>query len=171
MRHNNIARQNLLSSLMEDYGTKLKHLCMVYYPYDRHRRDELFNDIVYRLWRSLGHFDPEGDPWPWIVRVAYNAAMSMHRRTRLSRLTRTITPADDRIAEEDAGRDTMLAELYRLIDKLDTRDRTLTYLYIDNLPQARIAQIMQTSETNVSTRINRIKEKLKKMHDNGEGDI
>lgn len=55
----------------------------------------------------------------------------------------------------------MLAELYQLIDKLDTDDRTLAYLYIDDLPQVRIAEIMNLSETNVSTRINRIKDKLK----------
>lgn len=170
-RHINPEHEALLCRLLEEYSKKLYHLCKVFYPYDRTLRDQLYNDAVYRLWRSLGQFDPAVDPWPWMFRLTIRAAATLRRRNRLTALFRTITPADADIPLADDAQRTMLDELYRLIDKLDPTDRALAYLYIDRVPQARMAEITGLSETNVSTRIGRIKVKLKKMHDNGEGDI
>lgn len=51
--HNDTTRQNQLRKITEAYGIKLQHLSMMYYPYDRHRRDELYNEVVYRLWKTL----------------------------------------------------------------------------------------------------------------------
>lgn len=171
MRHTDTdtAHEALLRRLVEEYGKKLYHLCKVFYPYDRQLRDQLYSDAVYRLWRSLGRLDPDADPWPWIFRLTTRAAASLRRRSRLTAAFRHITPADADIPLTDDA--DMLDELYRLIDKLEPADRALIHLYLDRVPQGHIAEFIGLSEANVSTRIDRIKKKLKKMHNNGEGEI
>ena len=72
-----LKRETQLYSLEKQYGKKLYHLCTVYQPYNRRLRDELYSDVLYRLWRSLDRMDPDSDPWPWVFGIASRAAKSM----------------------------------------------------------------------------------------------
>ena len=50
----------------------------------------------------------------------------------------------------------------RLIENLDELNRALMLLYLDDKPYAEIAAILGISETNVATKISRIKQRLKR---------
>jgi DNA-directed RNA polymerase specialized sigma24 family protein len=69
------------------------------------------------------------------------------------------------IAVEDAGsagQDERLRLLHDTIRRLDELDRALVVLYLDGNPHDRIAGILGLSETNVGTRIARIKQRLRR---------
>jgi RNA polymerase sigma-70 factor (ECF subfamily) len=51
--------------------------------------------------------------------------------------------------------------LYRCIDALDPLNRALLILYLDERSQREIAEILGISETNVATKIGRLKERLR----------
>ena len=54
----------------------------------------------------------------------------------------------------------MLNDLHELVMLLDPLDKAMMDLYIEGYPQAEIARIFSMTETNVSTRVGRIKKKL-----------
>ncbi len=52
--------------------------------------------------------------------------------------------------------------LREIIDRLDELDRPLMILYLDDRPYAEIADILGISETNVATKIGRLKQHLRR---------
>jgi RNA polymerase sigma-70 factor (ECF subfamily) len=63
----------------------------------------------------------------------------------------------DGITEPDERMDL----LHRLIDQLDPLNRALILLYLEDRSYGEIAEILGISETNVATKISRIKQKLR----------
>lgn len=57
----------------------------------------------------------------------------------------------------------MLRELYRLINKLGQLDKSIILLYLEEKSYEEIAEITGLTTTNVATKLNRIKDKLRKM--------
>jgi RNA polymerase sigma-70 factor (ECF subfamily) len=51
--------------------------------------------------------------------------------------------------------------LYQLIDSLEAVDRTLLLLYLEGLTASETAEIVGTTATNVSTKLNRLTTKLR----------
>jgi RNA polymerase sigma-70 factor (ECF subfamily) len=54
-------------------------------------------------------------------------------------------------------------ELYRMINKLKTLDKTIILLWLEEKSYKEIAEITGISLSNVGTRLKRAKEKLRKM--------
>ena len=65
--------------------------------------------------------------------------------------------SDERISEENDR----LEMLYALISRLEALNRAVILLYLEDRTYAEIADILGISETNVATKINRIKQKLR----------
>ena len=57
----------------------------------------------------------------------------------------------------------MLREVYRLINKLGQLDKSIILLYLEEKSYEEIAEITGLTTTNVATKLNRIKDKLRKM--------
>jgi RNA polymerase sigma-70 factor, ECF subfamily len=49
---------------------------------DPHVVDDVVQEVFLRVYRSLDSVDPDRDPWPWLARVADNAAVDALRRRR-----------------------------------------------------------------------------------------
>lgn len=126
-------------------------------------RDDLLQDIVVQLWRADPRFDGRASFSTWAYRIAVNVAISFCRgQTRKKRdVVQTEPAAFDRLAAHDAGPDDQLVQVRALIDTLDELSRALMILYLDDRSYAEIAEILGISETNVATKIARIKQKLK----------
>ena len=129
-------------------------------------RADLVQEIVAQLWRSFGRYDERWRFSTWTYRIALNVAISFYRGE--SRRTRTLVPAEDSIlqvaAEEpEAGeQDERLPQLRAFIDGLGELDRALIILYLDGHRHAAIAEILGMTESNVGTRIGRIKQRLRR---------
>lgn len=129
-------------------------------------RPDLMQEIAAQLWRSFGRYDERYRFSTWMYRIALNVAISFYRgETRRSRNT---VPAEDsvlEIAAEDAGAggdDANLQLLHQLIGRLDELDRALVLLYLDGNRHDTIAEVLGISETNATTRLSRIKQKLRR---------
>jgi RNA polymerase sigma-70 factor (ECF subfamily) len=127
-------------------------------------RPDLEQEIVAQLWRSFGRYDEAYRFSTWMYRIALNVAISFYRaETRRSRGT---VPAGDsllEIAAEGPGEpDPNLQVLRGLIARLDELDRALLILYLDGNRHDTIAEILGISETNVGTKIGRIKQRLRR---------
>jgi RNA polymerase sigma-70 factor, ECF subfamily len=127
-------------------------------------REDLVQEIIVQLWRAYDRFNARSTFSTWMYRVAMNVAISFQRsETRKP----PIIPAETsfletipQLRDEPAGgRLTLIREL---IERLDPPNRALMLLYLDDYAYAEIAKILGISETNVATKIGRIKDRLKR---------
>ncbi|MBN8856019.1 MAG: hypothetical protein BGO55_15185 [Sphingobacteriales bacterium 50-39] len=152
--------RDFLQLILANKGIILK-ICQLYCP-DRADREDLTQDIIYQLWRSAERYNKEYRFSTWMYRVALNTAISFYRADRrrttlpLSPLHLTIEDAVNSIGTE------RLAGLQHCIQGLNELDRALILLYFEEKTYQEMAEIMGLSETNVATKLSRIKEKLKK---------
>lgn len=127
-------------------------------------REDLAQEIVAQLWRAFPKYDGARAFPTWMYRVALNVAIS-HLRER-SRHAEHHEPFDDDAydvpaADADPESAARVRELYRCIARLDPLNRALLILYLDERSQREIAEILGISETNVATKIARLKERLR----------
>lgn len=135
--------------------------------YCRHAddRDDLAQDICAQLWRAFPKYDRARSFSTWMYRVALNVAIS-HVRSSGSR-ARQSEPLDDALhatigaAGPAHETDEQLRMLYRCIGQLDPLDRALLLLYLEEHSQREIADILGISETNVATKIGRLKQRIR----------
>ena len=131
-------------------------------------RADLAQDIAAQLWRAWPSYAPDRPVTTWMYRIALNVAIS-HLRGRTLR-DRHHVPYDDELHtagthdtaiedEHDAGQQLRLLE--RVIAALPPLDRALMLLYLDERSQREIADVLGISESNVSTRISRLKQRLR----------
>jgi len=131
------------------------------YCRDPEERPDLLQEIAIQLWRAFPHYDKRASVSTWAYRVAANAAISYRRHE--GRRIRNTLPLDfafdvaDGAFESDSAQ---ARELRALIDGLDELNRALMLFYLEGFDHAEIAEILGTSASNVSTRLNRIKTKL-----------
>ena len=98
----------------------------------------------------------------WIYRIALNVAISAYRRDK--KRSERVSPLEEVIIEpatELEQPDPKIATLHRIIDQLDELNRALIILYLDDNSYRDIAGILGLTETNVATKINRLKLKIK----------
>jgi RNA polymerase sigma factor (sigma-70 family) len=131
-------------------------------------RKDLAQEVIVQLWRSFGQYDERRAKFStWLYRIALNVAISQVRRERRSVASRA-EPLEEhhleRIAsvEPDRDDDERVVELWAFIDQLDALNRALMLLYLEDRSYAEIGEILGISETNVATKINRIKQKLRR---------
>ena len=127
-------------------------------------RPDLEQEIVAQLWRSFDRYDEAYRFSTWMYRIALNVAISFYRaETRRSR--DTVAAGDSLLeiaAESPEETDGNLQVLREMIARLDELDRALVILYLDGNRYDTIAEILGISETNVGTKISRIKQKLRR---------
>jgi RNA polymerase sigma-70 factor, ECF subfamily len=129
-------------------------------------RDDLAQEICTQLWRSFADFDEaRGKFSTWMYRIALNVAISQVRRNASLRShahESLQTHHLETIASESIDDpDPRLQALNALIKQLDSLNRALILLYLEDRSYSEIADILGISQTNVATKINRIKQKLR----------
>ena len=138
------------------------------YCRDRSSREDLLQETIMQLWRSYPHYEEKRVKFStWMYRIALNVAISFYRAQ--SRHTSRAAGGEELLAHvadpapiPDDVRDERLDLVYAFIDKLDPLNRAVMLLYLDDRPYAEIAEILGISETNVGTKIGRIKAQLKR---------
>jgi RNA polymerase sigma factor (sigma-70 family) len=133
------------------------------YCCNKNNRDDLAQEILYNLWKSYHSFRTDLKFSTWMYRIALNVAISFYRKEKKSTLHVEIF--NDVILFEENEKsihsEDNLMLLHSFIDKLKEIDKSIILLYLDDKSQKEIAEITGITESNVSTRINRIKYKLK----------
>ena len=128
-------------------------------------RDDLVQEIATQLWRAWPDYEPARPFSTWMYRIALNVAISHARGDGLRR--RHLVPLDDSLHDiagsDDADRERAqhVDLLQRFIARQSPLDRALLLLYLDERPQREIAEILGIGESNVSTKIGRLKQRIR----------
>ena len=155
-------------SVIKDNQNLIYKICCSYCSNAENRKD-LQQEILIQLWNSFSKFDGRAKLSTWIYRIALNTAItfyrndSKHSNKKVSIDTAIISLSDfEYVPEQDEN----IAMLYQFIENLIDIDKALILLYLDDNRQKDIAEILGISETNVATKISRIKKILKEQFSN-----
>ena len=124
--------------------------------------NDLFQETLLNLWRGFDGFQGKCDVKTWIWRVSLNTCLTYERKKK--RRVDTVPLTMDINLFTDTDDDTRQVQmLYRRINKLGPLDKAIVLLWLENLSYDEIGQIIGISTKNVSVKLVRIKEQLKKM--------
>lgn len=157
------ARRDEFVALVEAHA-RIVHKVAHTYCWALDDRADLTQEILAQLWRAFPGYDP-ARPFPtWMYRVALNVAISWLRGDgRRRRLHEPLDPTQhEPIAPPPRDEaDDRVRALYAVIDGLAPLDRALLLLHLEEHSYREIGAILGISETNVATRLNRLKARLK----------
>lgn len=154
-------RQARFQALLDEHKRVLYKVCNSYCR-NRDEREDLAQEIVIELWRSFPAFDERCRFSTWMYRVALNVAISFYRRESVR--TRYLLSDDEAVmnaVDENANESEEIRQLYRLIEELDPLSKALLLLYLDGNSHVEIAESLGITETNVATKISRLKQAMK----------
>ena len=129
------------------------------YAHSEADRSELFQEIVYQLWRAYPSFRGQSGALTWLYRVALNTAITARRRQ--ARRPEEVALARRDPAAPDATGNSRAEVLYQAIRELGDVDRAVVMCYLDGLSYERIAAVLGISETNVGARLSRARTHLR----------
>ena len=154
--------QEFTKLIIENKGIVYK-ICNTYCP-DKKDRDDLAQEIIYNLWKSFNSYNAEYKFSTWMYRIALNVAISFYRQEKKFKNHDSISEGLVVFEESpDAKNETEnnLRLLQGFINELKEIDKAIILLYLDDRSHREIAEITGFTETNVATKINRIKDKLR----------
>ena len=123
---------------------------------------DLFQEILINLWKGFPKFRGDSNVRTWIYRVSLNTCISSEREK--SRNKDTLPLKMDINLFDDSDEDSKQVQMLRArISKLGPFDRAIVLLWLENLSYDEIGAIVGISAKNVSVRLVRIKDQLKKM--------
>jgi RNA polymerase sigma factor (sigma-70 family) len=128
-------------------------------------RADLAQEIAAQLWRAWPRYDPSRAFTTWMYRIAFNVAISFVRKEVWHR--NISVPLDENlhdtapISPADPGSDDRLDRLQQFIEQQAPLDRALLLLYLEDKSQKEIADILGLTQSNVSTKIGRLKQKIR----------
>ena len=155
-------------SVIKENQNLIYKICYSYCSNSENRKD-LQQEILLQLWNSFSKFDGRAKLSTWIYRIALNTAISYyrndskHRDKKINIDTSIISFSSfEYVPEQDEN----ITLLYQFIENLNELDKALILLYLDDNKYKDIAEILGISETNVATKISRIKKVLKEQFRN-----
>lgn len=151
------------ADLVKRHKSTIYTVCYMFST-DRDEVNDLFQDVLINLWRGIDGFRGEAKASSWIYRVSLNTCISADRKKK-----KNTVPLDmniDLYDEHDNDTDTRQVQLlYKRIHRLQPFDRAIVLLWLEGMPYDEIGSITGISAKNVSVRLTRIREALKKMSD------
>lgn len=154
-------QQEVFIGLVNANRSILYKICRMYGATEPDRQD-LFQEIVIQLWRSYPSFRGDARFSTWLYRIALNTAISDLRKQKWRH---GVDPDDFPFQDMPyvSDKEEQLQQLYAAIDRLTEVEKALTMLYLEDKSYQEMEEILGISQNNLRVKMNRIKEKLRKM--------
>ncbi|WP_199750525.1 RNA polymerase sigma factor [Gynurincola endophyticus] len=159
-------QNDFIALIQENRGIihKVTHL----YCTQEEDKEDLFQEIVIQLWKSYGKFRGDAKFSTWMYRIAINTAITSIRKT--SRTIRTVSteviPVEIQLEQYDKEKEAQLYQLYTAIKELNEIERSIVMLYLDDRSYDEMEEILGINQNNLRVKMNRIKDKLRKITNN-----
>jgi RNA polymerase sigma-70 factor (ECF subfamily) len=139
-------------------------VCSMYIS-DEFPMADLYQEVVYNLWKSLPKFRHECSESTWMYRIALNTCITGMRKELRRPQHVPILELKEYLIEPESMEEN-IREMYKLIYQLKTLERAIILLYLEEKSYQEIADITGLTVSNVAVKLKRIKEKLKQMSNN-----
>jgi RNA polymerase sigma-70 factor (ECF subfamily) len=151
---------------IEENRPKILKICRAY-AWTPSDRDDLYQEILFQIWRALPGLKEEAYAGTWLYRVALNTSISFVRKHagRNNRATpcgphdlaRRIESAQQ---EPDASDNDRLSRLYEAIAQLNPTEKAIITLFLEDLSYEQMAAVLGVTESNIGVMLHRAKKKL-----------
>ena len=135
--------EQAFTKLVHEHKRTIYSVCYMFSA-DEEEVADLFQEVLIRMWKGLATFEERSQMRTWIYRLSLNVCISYDRKKK-SRPSALPLSMDINLFED---RD---------------EDRAIVLLWLENMSYDEIGQVVGISTKNVSVRLYRIKEQLKRM--------
>jgi len=157
------AEEKKFISLINQHQGLIHKVCIMY-ENDSEVRNDLFQEIVFQLWKSFPTFRGEAKITTWMYRIALNTAISGFRKQTRNVKTEDLKELHYNISDAWADdRDEEMQRLQFAIRQLSEIERAMIMMALEEVPYDEIADTIGITQNNVRVRMNRIREKLKRL--------
>lgn len=149
-------------SVLREHGPALRRLVHAW-ERDAAAREDLWQEILFALWRALPRFRGECAERAFVFRVAHNRALTHRFRPRPHEESLD-SVADARDPRPSPERDAVAAQgverLMRALQRLPVAARQILTLSLEGLTRAEIAEVLGITENNAGVRLSRARRQL-----------
>lgn len=147
--------------MITEHQRILHKVCHLYTDTSEDRED-LFQEILIQLWKSVHQFKEKSKLSTWMYKVALHTAFTHLKRSKKhTNHQEGIKESIDYQHLPDRYDEGDYSKLEKAISQLNQVDKAITLLYLEKHSYQEISNLMGISETNVGVKISRIKTKLK----------
>jgi len=159
---NDQEEQAILMGQIKDNERIIFKICNSYCS-NKNDREDLTQEIIYQLLKSYHSFSDQYRFSTWMYRVALNVAISFYRKNKSKKVLNYDEIKSDHKDEvsHSSELEDNLTILEKYIYQLKELDKALMILYLESKSYKEIAEVLGITETNVATKISRIKDILK----------
>lgn len=157
-----------METLEKDFANIVrKHKSTIYtvcymFSQDNDEVEDLFQETLINLWKGFAQFRSDSSPATWIWKVSLNTCISFDRKKRRRGESVPLSMSIN-LFEDDDNDSRQIEMLRKRINQLGPFDRAIVLLWLENLSYEEIGEIVGITAKNVSVRLVRIREQLKKM--------
>jgi RNA polymerase sigma-70 factor (ECF subfamily) len=158
----NLDKSDIFISIVESHKGII-HKIVNLYSRENEDRNDLVQEILLQLWKSFDNYNEQYKYSTWIYRIALNVGISFYRKEKSrGKFSNPFTEAIFQIVDthDDTDIDKKASLLWKLLNELKELDKALMLLYLEGKSHKETAEILGITETNVSTKVNRIKSSL-----------
>ncbi|MCQ2326403.1 MAG: sigma-70 family RNA polymerase sigma factor [Bacteroidales bacterium] len=130
---------------------------------DQQEVEDLFQQSLINMWNGFDGFQDKSSVKTWVYRVSLNTCISWDRKKKVK--TEPLDMNMNLFTDQDEDTK-QINMLYKRINQLGPFDRAIVLLWLENMSYQEIGEIVGISAKNVSVRLVRIREELKKMSNN-----
>lgn len=149
---------------MNQHRGMLYKVCNLYCATEYDKQD-LFQEIVIQLWKAYPRFRGDSKFSTWLYRIALNTAISDLRKQKhhIRSMEPEKLPTDIQDIQYNRDKEEKLQQLYKAIHQLPEIERGIVMLYLEDRSYEEMEDILGINQNNLRVRMNRIKEKLRKL--------
>lgn len=160
----NNGKEHQFELLVRQHKRTIYTVCYMF-SHNKTEIDDLFQEILIRLWNGFDHYEGRSSAQTWVYRVALNTAINQDKKERHRIETIPLTVDIDPYEADDPSSQ-QIRELYNRISRLNLIDRSLVLLWLEGVSYDEIGAIIGITPNNVGVKLARIKEKLVNMSKN-----
>jgi len=150
-------QDRIFNEWLTQYKPLLFKIVRIYSP-NRSVDNDLFQEIVIQVWKSVGNYKAQSSVHTWVYRVALNTAIKWTSRNKSK--NHVVLIEDIALTPSDNVPNEKLDWLYNEISLLGKVEKSLTLLMLDGFSYKEMSDIMGISTSLVGVKISRIKSHL-----------
>lgn len=155
-------KEQEFTRLVKKHKTVVYTVCYMFSG-SREEAEDLFQDVLVRLWKGYDSFRGESNARTWIYRISLNTCINRQKKKKREAAHVPLSINVD-FFEDISDRSLQVKRLYERINRLGLVDRALILMWLEGLSYEEIGAVIGISVKNVSFQLYRVKEELKKMN-------
>ena len=158
-----------MKNLQQEFLEKIEcHKGMIFkvskmYVDHQEDREDLYQEIVFQLWKSYQKFEGKSQFSTWLYRVSLNTALTFLKSEKRKPDNAFLHENLDVAEESQDDKEVQLQLFYKAVHELNPIEKALIFLFLEDQNHKEISENLGISEVNARVKLNRTKEKLQQI--------